>query len=111
MGFYTSFKIEKDISLFKNFANFALSHNSISLLFANSMKKFFDFKIRKNVPDKKIEKIKNDLTKYIVFLENNPDASFRELCRKYTLKKVDAIAVLKSLQCANIQHKLIEDLE
>ncbi|MFM3146251.1 hypothetical protein AB8Q35_28660, partial [Klebsiella pneumoniae] len=83
----------------------------ISLLFANSMKKFFDFKIKKNVPDKKIEKIKTDLTKYIVFLENNPDASFRELCRKYTLKKVDAIAVLKSLQCANIQHKLIEDLE
>ncbi|HGV5377621.1 TPA: hypothetical protein ACNDLL_004195 [Shigella sonnei] len=83
----------------------------ISLLFANSMKKFFDFKIRKNIPDKKIEKIKTDLTKYIDFLENNPEATLREFSRKYTLKKANAIAVLKSLQCANIQHKLIEELE
>lgn len=83
----------------------------ISLLFANSMKKFFDFKIRKNVPDKKIEKIKNDLTKYIVFLENNPEATLRDFCRKYNIRKIDANSILKSLQCANIQHKLIEDLE
>ena len=83
----------------------------ISLLFANSMKKFFDFKIRKNVPDKKIEKIKNDLTKYIVFLENNPEAKLRDFCRKYNIRKIDANSILKSLQCANIQHKLIEELE
>ncbi|MGP7886559.1 hypothetical protein ACSSQN_030350, partial [Raoultella planticola] len=61
--------------------------------------------------DKKIEKIKNDLTKYIVFLENNPEATLRDFCRKYNIRKIDANSILKSLQCANIQHKLIEELE
>ena len=59
----------------------------------------------------KIEKIKNDLTKYIVFLENKPEATLRDFCRKYNIRKIDANSILKSLQCANIQHKLIEELE
>ena len=83
----------------------------ISLLFANSMKKFFDFKLNKKLTPKKKEKIKVDFTKYIEYLNENTDITLRTFCRKFNLKKADSISILKSLECNNYQHKLIEELE
>ena len=83
----------------------------ISLLFANSMKKFFDFKLNKKLTPKKKEKIKIDFTKYIEYLNENTDITLRTFCRKFNLKKADSISILKSLECNNYQHKLIEELE
>ena len=83
----------------------------ISLLFANSVKKFFDFKLNAKLTPKKKEKIKVDFTKYIEYLNENTDITLRTFCRKFNLKKADSISILKSLECNNYQHKLIEELE
>jgi len=82
----------------------------ISLLFANSMKKFFDFKINK-VSEKKKEKIKLDLTKYMNYLKENEDIKIRDFCRKFNIKKAESVSVLRSLECSGFQHKLINELE
>lgn len=81
----------------------------ISLLFANSMKKFFDFKINK-VSEKKKEKRKSDLTKYMNYLKNNEDIKLRDFCRKFNIKKAESISILTSLKCAGLTHNLIDEL-
>jgi hypothetical protein len=53
-------------------------------------------------------KIKVDFTKYIEYLNENTDITLRTFCRKFNLKKADSISILKSLECNNYQHKLIE---
>lgn len=82
----------------------------ISLLFANSMKKFFDFKTSK-ILDKKKEKIKSDLEKYMNYLKENEDIKNRDFCRKFNIKKVESISILKSLKCAGFKHNLIDELK
>ena len=79
----------------------------ISLLFANSMKKFFDFK-NKNISDSKREKQKDTLLKYADFLNSKPDATVRDFCRKFSIKKADAVSILKSLECSGIEHSIFE---
>ena len=79
----------------------------ISLLFANSMKKFFDFK-NKNISDSKREKQKDTLLKYADFLNSKPDATVRDFCRKFSIKKADAVSILKSLECSGIKHSIFE---
>ena len=66
---------------------------------------------RKEKRKKKKEKIKVDFTKYIEYLNENTDITLRTFCRKFNLKKADSISILKSLECNNYQHKLIEELE
>jgi hypothetical protein len=79
----------------------------ISLLFANSMKKFFDFK-NKDISDSKREKQKDTLLKYADFLNSKQDATVRDFCRKFSIKKADAVSILKSLECSGIEHSIFE---
>lgn len=81
----------------------------ISLLFANSMKKFFDFKAEK-FSDKQKNKIKNDFDKYKNYLQENKNATSREFCRKFSIKKADAIIILQNLKSLNVKHPLVENL-
>jgi len=82
----------------------------ISLLFANSMKKFFDFK-NKNITDVKKESQKNKLLKYSKYLQENPKATIRDFSRKFTIKKDLTMSILKSLECSGIKHSIFEKLE
>lgn len=81
----------------------------ISLLFANSMKKFFDFK-NENKTSKEEEKQKTKLLKYSEYLmdEKNENIKVRDFCRKFSIKKDDATAILKSLECSGIQHSIFQ---
>ncbi|RIU55606.1 hypothetical protein, partial [Klebsiella pneumoniae] len=79
----------------------------ISLLFANSMKKFFDYK-NKDISDSKREKQKDTLLKYSDFLKSKSDATVRDFCRKFSIKKADAVSILKSLECSGIKHSIFE---
>ena len=54
----------------------------ISLLFAESMKKFFDYKVK----PQHIEKAKSDLDKYINYLNTNTDIKMRDFTRKFNIK-------------------------
>ncbi|HBY7363730.1 TPA: hypothetical protein MI633_27695 [Klebsiella pneumoniae] len=83
----------------------------ISLLFANSMKKFFDFK-NENKSNKEQEKQKSKLLKYSEYLtdKKNENAKVRDFCRKFSIKKDDAVSILKSLECSGIQHSIFEVL-
>ena len=59
----------------------------ISLLFAESMKKFFDYKVK----PQHIEKAKSDLDKYVLYLNANTEIKIRDFTRKFNIKKAEAI--------------------
>jgi len=82
----------------------------ISLLFANSMKKFFDFK-NKNISETKTKKTKDTLSKYAKYLTENKNATIRDFCRKFSIKKDDTVSILKSLECSGIVHSIFDNLE
>ena len=80
----------------------------ISLLFAESMKKFFDFKTKPN----HIEKAKSDLDKYINYLNTNPDIKMRDFTRKFTIKKAEGLIILNAVKEAGVikDHVLFNEL-
>lgn len=80
----------------------------ISLLFAESMKKFFDFKTKPN----HIEKAKSDLDKYINYLNTNPDIKMRDFTRKFTIKKTEGLIILNAVKEAGVikDHVLFNEL-
>jgi len=82
----------------------------ISLLFANSMKKFFDFK-NQNISETKMKKTKDTLSKYAKYLTENKNATIRDFSRKFSIKKDDTLSILKSLECSGIAHSIFDSLE
>jgi DNA-binding MarR family transcriptional regulator len=46
--------------------------------------------------------------KYADFLNSKPDATVRDFCRKFSIKKADAVSILKSLECSGIKHSIFE---
>ena len=55
------------------------------------------------------EKNKKDtLLKYSDFLKSKSDATVRDFCRKFSIKKADAVSILKSLECSGIKHSIFE---
>jgi hypothetical protein len=81
----------------------------VSLLFAESMKKFFDFKSTPIV----IKNTKNKLDKCVSYLNENQDIKLRDFMRKFNLKKTDAINMLFALKNAGkvVEHKIYLDIK
>lgn len=87
----------------------------ISMLFMNSIKKFFDLKEQSiaKTNNKVIEKSKNDLNKYIEYLNDNADIKMRDFTRKYGIRKNTALVILKSIKTAGLvkNHILFNDIK
>lgn len=66
----------------------------VSLLFAESMKKFFDFKSTPTV----IKNTKNKIDKCFSYLNEHQDIKLRDFMRKFNFKKVDALNILLALK-------------
>lgn len=83
----------------------------ISLLFADSVKKFFDAKL--TAPSAKVFKAKSDLDKFIAYLNDNLDIKMRDFTRKFTIKKADALIILRAIKNSGkiTHHPLFNDLE
>ena len=81
----------------------------ISLLFAESMKKFFDYKVK----PQHIEKAKSDLDKYINYLNTNTDIKMRDFTRKFNIKKAEALIVLNAVKEPKIikNHILFKEIK
>ncbi len=81
----------------------------ISLLFAESMKKFFDYKVK----PQHIEKAKSDLDKYINYLNTNTDIKMRDFTRKFNIKKAEALIVLNAVKESKIikNHILFKEIK
>ncbi|HED1316731.1 TPA: hypothetical protein R4S24_005383 [Citrobacter freundii] len=81
----------------------------ISLLFAESMKKFFDFKTK----PQHIEKAKTDFDKYVNYLNANAEIKMRDFTRKFTVKKAEALTILKAIKQARLvsNHILFKELK
>jgi len=82
----------------------------ISLLFADSMKKFFDHK-SKNITQATQEKQKTKLNKYAEYLKSNKNLTVRDFCRKFSIKKDETVSILKSLECSGINHSIFESIK
>ena len=81
----------------------------ISLLFAESMKKFFDFKTK----PQHVEKAKTDLDKYVNYLNANTEIKMRDFTRKFTVKKAEALTILKAIKQARLvpNHILFKEIK
>ena len=81
----------------------------ISLLFAESMKKFFDFKTK----PQHIEKAKTDFDKYVNYLNANAEIKMRDFTRKFTVKKAEALIVLNAVKESKIikNHILFKEIK
>lgn len=66
----------------------------ISLLFADSFKKFMDMKMR----NKDIEKMKVKADKYYDYLIANSDITMRDFTRKFNMKKEQALLILEGFK-------------
>jgi len=82
----------------------------ISLLFADSMKKFFDHK-SKNITQATKEKQKSKLNKYAEYLKSNKNVTVRDFSRKFSIKKDDTVSILKSLECSGINHSIFDSIK
>lgn len=65
----------------------------VSLLFAESMKKFFDFKSSPT----NISNTKNKLDKCSVYLNENQNIKLRDFMRKFNLNKLEAVNIISAL--------------
>lgn len=68
----------------------------VSLLFAESMKKFFDFKSTPAI----VSNTKNKLEKCVIYLNENKNIRLRDFMRKFNLKKSDAVNMIIALKNA-----------
>lgn len=87
----------------------------ISMLFMNSIKKFFDLKeqsISKS-NNKVIEKSKSDIDKYVEYLNTNQNLKMRDFTRKYNIRKNTAIVILKAIKESGLvkNHILFNDIK
>ena len=85
----------------------------VSLMFLSSIKRFLDYKVdlksgakevRKEYLKKAAEKELNNLQKYKDFLLDNVEITLRDFNRKFSLKKVESLKVLKTIR----ENKLIK---
>ena len=85
----------------------------VSLMFLSSIKRFLDYKVdlksgakevRKEYLKKVAEKELNNLQKYKDFLLDNVEITLRDFNRKFSLKKVESLKVLKTIR----ENKLIK---
>lgn len=86
----------------------------VSLLFADSVKKFFDAKNNSPSQSAKVQKVKADIEKYISYLTEEPQATYRLFQRKFSLKsKYDALIILKAVKDSKkiIHHNLFNSIE
>lgn len=81
----------------------------ISLLFAESMKKFFDYKVK----PQHIEKAKSDLDKYVLYLNANTEIKMRDFTRKFNIKKAEALIILNAIKEARVikNHILFKEIK
>ena len=81
----------------------------ISLLFAESMKKFFDYKVK----PQHIEKAKSDLDKYVLYLNANTEIKIRDFTRKFNIKKAEALIILNAIKEARVikNHILFKEIK
>ncbi|MGU0131853.1 hypothetical protein [Klebsiella pneumoniae] len=82
-------------------------------MFLSSIKRFLDYKVdlksgakevRKEYLKKAAEKELNNLQKYKDFLLDNVEITLRDFNRKFSLKKVESLKVLKTIR----ENKLIK---
>lgn len=87
----------------------------ISMLFMNSIKKFFDLKEKSiaKTNNKIVEKTKNDLNKYVEYLNENKDIKMRDFTRKYGMRKNTALIILKAIKESGLvkNHILFKDIK